>query len=738
MVWSHVGVKGFCPSGRAGHSADLVGEYMYLFGGMQAGTRVNTTVALNVEDRTWSRVNTSGAPPSARSEHASWVHNDVLYIQGGESSTPMDEDAESEAGGGLGSASLGKSSSKASISFGGATHKRLCLDDLHALDTTTFKWTQIHTRLAPLPRKAHTATVLDAVTGSTGSTAVLFGGIASGLGEPLDDLVMLDLSMLGSWKAMWVKPEIEGTAPSARFGHSATAITDHSIVIFGGATSTTTFVNDMHMLDLKKMQWHRVSSRGLPPRARQGHTVVKIPARVPRRPPMLVVFGGVSVVHDEQHFPKDMYTFDLVNRQWAEVRTGYNFPAPRYGHTLLVVPPRDDDGEDALMTFGGPTVVGSAGAPAMKRNSIISASAPQLAVPNGHRWPKQTPIDAARRDSRGGGGPLTPIPARSRGSTVVGGSPGAGGGGDDDGHLGSASQADGGAPEVDDDAGLVRPRVPDCYMLLFGGLNHKYCTSEVWKLRVRRRSSWLYKGADRSRADDSGPSSGSDSDHPADGTDIRAFGSLIEEFDKPEDEAASASGAGGGADGDAGSSSGTRAALEVAIMVAKKDRLRMETRLQKEIAARVGAEKSRDELNALLKAATAQLATQKTQHEKALAASKLEYERRIEEAEARARQSRADLQRVTHLLCLHDLAANLRLEVVKRRSERGARPTSAVSTSLHPVHSVGSDEAEGSGTGSGDSPRGVPLHRPMSAGTYETGSDVFVDDDDLSVHEGQL
>lgn len=85
-----------------------------------------------------------------------------------------------------------------------------------------------------------------------GPTVVLFGGVAAGLGEPLNEVVTLDLGALGSWRSMWMKVELSGTPPRARYGHSATAITDHSLLVFGGATSGTTFLNDLHLLDLSE------------------------------------------------------------------------------------------------------------------------------------------------------------------------------------------------------------------------------------------------------------------------------------------------------------------------------------------------------------------------------------------------------------------------------------------------------------------------------------------------------
>lgn len=138
----------------------------------------------------------------------------------------------------------------------------------------TFSWAAVPTQLAPLPRKQHTATLL--ATGPGGSdTVFLFGGTTSSHGEPLNDLYRLDVgkatlcvdkgfgvtltwrccslaATIGTYKSMWRKAKVKGPAPSKRFGHTATAIGSTKLLVFGGASSGTTFLNDLHMLHMGK------------------------------------------------------------------------------------------------------------------------------------------------------------------------------------------------------------------------------------------------------------------------------------------------------------------------------------------------------------------------------------------------------------------------------------------------------------------------------------------------------
>lgn len=152
--------------------------------------------------------------------------------------------------------------------------------------------------------------------------------------------------------------------------------------------------------------------------------------------------------------------------------------------------------------------------------------------------------------------------------------------------------------------------------------------------------------------------------------------------------------------------------------------------MRKETEARKKAESERDELKALLKAATSQLTSQKRQHESTLVKLKRECDVRVEEAESKARQARADLNRVVHILCLHDLASNLRLEVMKRRAASAARPSSTLLGGTS--HSVLSEDDRRTARGGAG--------RPLSAmSSDQHASDDFGDDDDEeSVHEGQL
>jgi dynein heavy chain len=72
------------PSPRAGHSATLIGEYIYIFGGyggMGYSRRdMDDLYALNIYNWTWTKVNPKGAIPEKRSGHQAVAVEKKIFI----------------------------------------------------------------------------------------------------------------------------------------------------------------------------------------------------------------------------------------------------------------------------------------------------------------------------------------------------------------------------------------------------------------------------------------------------------------------------------------------------------------------------------------------------------------------------------------------------------------------------------------------------------------------------------
>jgi N-acetylneuraminic acid mutarotase len=57
---------------------------------------------------------------------------------------------------------------------------------------------------------------------------------------------------------MWSQPKVCGDIPGARDGHSACVINNCMYVFGGYEEDTDQFSQDVHMLDLKKMEWRHL------------------------------------------------------------------------------------------------------------------------------------------------------------------------------------------------------------------------------------------------------------------------------------------------------------------------------------------------------------------------------------------------------------------------------------------------------------------------------------------------
>ncbi|KAG6473525.1 hypothetical protein ZIOFF_067442 [Zingiber officinale] len=81
----------------------------------------------------------------------------------------------------------------------------------------------------------------------------------------LNDLYTLDLST-----TMWEEIETKNASPAPRFDHSAAVYADQYILIFGDSSHSICF-KDLHLLDLRTMEWSRPQTQGAYVTPRGGH-----------------------------------------------------------------------------------------------------------------------------------------------------------------------------------------------------------------------------------------------------------------------------------------------------------------------------------------------------------------------------------------------------------------------------------------------------------------------------------
>ena len=82
-TWKKIEPKGQVPSGRAGHSANIYKDRMYVFGGWNGRRTLNCLHCFDFMTGLWTRVETMGAPPQSRDSHTCNLVGDKLIVIGG-------------------------------------------------------------------------------------------------------------------------------------------------------------------------------------------------------------------------------------------------------------------------------------------------------------------------------------------------------------------------------------------------------------------------------------------------------------------------------------------------------------------------------------------------------------------------------------------------------------------------------------------------------------------------------
>mmetsp|Transcript_118452 Transcript_118452/g.340141 ORF Transcript_118452/g.340141 Transcript_118452/m.340141 type:complete len:579 (-) Transcript_118452:38-1774(-) len=237
MEWRCPPVGGKKPSGRNGHSATLMdgnGQILILGGWLGNGPLAAGDMhLLNLSPLSWVQPTSSGEPPGPCNMHtADLVGRHLLVFRGGDG--------------------------------------RAYLNDLHGLDLDTNCWYSVRTSgEQPPPRANHASTVDD-------FRLYIFGGWDGT--KRLNDLYVLDTRDM-SWSLL--KPG--GCAPQARAGMTLSIIRD-CLYLFGGSGHTTRCFNDVHVYDPKEQAWflcvNIANGSCAAPERRAGHVAVVVDRRL--------------------------------------------------------------------------------------------------------------------------------------------------------------------------------------------------------------------------------------------------------------------------------------------------------------------------------------------------------------------------------------------------------------------------------------------------------------------------
>ncbi|EFY97062.1 Kelch repeat protein [Metarhizium robertsii] len=222
--WSRALPAGPRPSGRYGHSLNILGSKIYIFGGQVEGYFMNDLSAFDLNqlqspNNRWEILlpgDTSPKAPAARTNHSMITFNDKMYLFGG-------------------------------------TNGFQWFNDVWCYDPAVNKWAQLDCiGYIPAPREGHAAALVDDVM-------YVFGGRTEE-GTDLGDLAAFRIS-----SRRWYTFQNMGPSPSARSGHSMTNVGKSIVVLGGEPSSATTTINDlgiMYVLDTTKIRYPNDSQQG--------------------------------------------------------------------------------------------------------------------------------------------------------------------------------------------------------------------------------------------------------------------------------------------------------------------------------------------------------------------------------------------------------------------------------------------------------------------------------------------
>lgn len=239
---------------RIGHSASVLGDRMYIFGGWNGMEYCSSGFLYDAKAMEIAvHQTTDQNVPTGRRDHACVLVNDTMFLFGGWNCLEQFNDV---------------------WTLDTCEHNLLLTGLWVLICVPAWKWNWLKcSGSIPIARRGHTASAV-------GPYIFVFGGI-HGLTRYLDDLYVLDTST-----KCWSHVTAQGDVPSPRAWHSSNVVGKY-IFIFGGTAGKNHFKNDVYALDLETMIWHQVKTKGLMPEERASHSATLINDRI-------IVFGGVT------------------------------------------------------------------------------------------------------------------------------------------------------------------------------------------------------------------------------------------------------------------------------------------------------------------------------------------------------------------------------------------------------------------------------------------------------------
>ena len=303
VAWARSpGSSGGPPGGRAsmayaqqslaGESGGALADVLWMYGGISAAQPLNYSSELwgyTASTSLWERVVLPGSPPPLVGASMCSVGH-FLYL------------------------------------YGGSNFDASANENLYSFDTARRQWSLMSLLgYRPPARAYHTLTC-------AGGRVYLFGG-ADASGTVYNTMAYLD--NLNTINMRWHSPPAAGNVPSPRKSHSLSHGQGGKLYLFGGSGAADEKLNDVYTLDATSLSWYAMSTTGVPPTPREGHTGVVMDNK-------LYVFGGSTTDSNLN----DVRVLDLSSLSWSHPRSSGDPPPPRWGHVGALV-------NQQLFLYGG-------------------------------------------------------------------------------------------------------------------------------------------------------------------------------------------------------------------------------------------------------------------------------------------------------------------------------------------------------------------------------------------------
>ncbi|XP_044530578.1 kelch domain-containing protein 3 isoform X1 [Gracilinanus agilis] len=300
------GQAGEVPYMRYGHSAVLIDDTVYLWGGRNdTEGACNVLYGFDINTHKWFTPKVSGTVPGARDGHSACVLGKNMYV------------------------------------FGGYEQLADCFsNDIHKLDTSSMTWTLISAKGTPARwRDFHSATML-------GSQMYVFGGRADRFGpfHSNNEIYCNRIRIFDTRAEAWLECPPTPLLPEGRRSHSAFGY-NGELYIFGGYNARLNrHFHDLWKFNPVSFSWKKIEPKGKGPCPRRRQCCCIVGDKI-------VLFGGTSPSPEEglgdefdlmDHSDLHILDFNLATMSFEELLELQNRVGTKMYRQLTAGPRAED------------------------------------------------------------------------------------------------------------------------------------------------------------------------------------------------------------------------------------------------------------------------------------------------------------------------------------------------------------------------------------------------------------